>query len=145
METAQLYQSLTFLAYATGVIVILVGGMLIKVLFDLSKLTKKVDETAEMVKTELTPTLQNINKSVAIVSGIISATKYMVYICLRNFSLPSLNFLKNALNRFILIRSPKSEHPSYLTELYRRNEPVYRIKYLHIQHRIRQPALHLYN
>lgn len=74
METAQLYQSLTFLAYATGVIVILVGGMLIKVLFDLSKLTKKVDETAEMVKTELTPTLQNINKSVAIVSGIIIKT-----------------------------------------------------------------------
>ena len=74
METAQLYQSLTFLAYATGVIVILVGGMLIKVLFDLSKLTKKVDETADMVKTELTPTLQNINKSVAIVSGIIIKT-----------------------------------------------------------------------
>ncbi len=74
METAQLYQSLTFLAYATGVIVILVGVMLIKVLFDLSKLTKKVDETAEIVKTELTPTLQNINKSVEIVSGIIIKT-----------------------------------------------------------------------
>ncbi len=74
METAQLYQSLTFLAYATGVIVILVGIMLIKVLFDLSKLTKKVDETAEIVKTELTPTLKNINKSVEIVSGIIIKT-----------------------------------------------------------------------
>ena len=74
METAQLYQSLTFLAYATGIIVILVGGMLIKVLFDLSKLTKKADETVSMVNTELTPTLQNINKSVAIVSGIIIKT-----------------------------------------------------------------------
>lgn len=71
METAHLYQSLTFLAYATGIIVILVGGMLIKVLFDLSKLTKNVNETAEIVKEELTPTLKNINKSVAIVSGII--------------------------------------------------------------------------
>ena len=39
METAQLYQGLTFLAYATGVIVILVGIMLIKLLFDLSRLT----------------------------------------------------------------------------------------------------------
>ena len=71
METAQLYQSLTFLAYATGVIVILVGAMLIKVLFDLSKLTKNINETTTIVKTELTPTLQNINKSVEIVSGII--------------------------------------------------------------------------
>ncbi len=71
METAQLYQSLTFLAYATGAIVILVGIMLVKVLFDLSKLTKNVNETAEIVKAELTPTLKNINKSVEIVSGII--------------------------------------------------------------------------
>ena len=71
METAQLYQSLTFLAYSTGVIVILVGAMLIKVLFDLSKLAKNVDETATIVKTELVPTLKNINKSVEIVSGII--------------------------------------------------------------------------
>ena len=71
METAQLYQSLTFLAYSTGVIVILVGAMLIKVLFNLSKLAKNVDETATIVKTELVPTLKNINKSVKIVSGII--------------------------------------------------------------------------
>lgn len=71
METTHLYQSLTFLAYATGVIVILVGGVLIKVLFDISKLTKNVDETATVIKTELVPTLKNINKSVEIVSGII--------------------------------------------------------------------------
>ena len=71
METAQLYQSLTFLVYATGAIVILVGIMLVKVLFDLSKLAKNVNETAEIVKAELTPTLKNINKSVEIVSGII--------------------------------------------------------------------------
>lgn len=74
METAQLYQSLTFLAYATGVIVILVGIMLVKVLFDLSKLTNNLDETAGIIKTELEPTLKNINKSVEIVSGIIIKT-----------------------------------------------------------------------
>lgn len=71
METAQLYQGLTFLAYSTGAIVILVGAMLIKVLFDLSKLTKNINETASIIKDELTPTLQNINKSVEIVSGYI--------------------------------------------------------------------------
>ena len=53
METAQLYNGLTFLSYATGVIVILVGVMLAKVLFDLSKLTKNIDETTTIVKTEL--------------------------------------------------------------------------------------------
>ena len=74
METADLYQSLTFLAYATGAIVIIVGGMLVKVLFDVSKLTKNINETAAEVRTELVPTLKNINKSVVIVSGIIIKT-----------------------------------------------------------------------
>lgn len=74
METAQLYQSLTFLAYATGIIVILVGGMLVKVLFDLAKLTRNLDETTDIVKAELIPTLKNVNKSVEIVSGIIIKT-----------------------------------------------------------------------
>ncbi len=74
METADLYQSLTFLAYATGAIVIIVGGMLVKVLFDVSKLTKNINETAAEVRTELVPTLKNINKSVEIVSGIIIKT-----------------------------------------------------------------------
>jgi predicted PurR-regulated permease PerM len=74
METAQLYSGLTFLAYATGVIVIIVGGMLAVVLFNLTKLTKNLNETAEIVKTEITPTLKNINKSVEIVSGVIIKT-----------------------------------------------------------------------
>lgn len=71
METAQLYQGLTFLAYTTGVIVLLVGVMLAKVLFDVSSLTKNLNETTTIVKTELEPTLKNINKSVEIVSGVI--------------------------------------------------------------------------
>ena len=74
METTQLYQSLTFLAYATGAIVIIVGIMLFKVLFDISKLTRNLNETAEIVKTELEPTLKNVNKSVEIISGIIIKT-----------------------------------------------------------------------
>ena len=74
METGYLYQSLTFLAYATGVIVILVGVMLVKVLFDLSKLTRNINETTDIVKAELVPTLKNVNKSVEILSGIIIKT-----------------------------------------------------------------------
>ena len=74
MEMIQLYQSLTFLSYAAGVIVILAGIMLIKVLFDLSVLTKNINETTSIIKTELVPTLKNISKSVEIVSGIIIKT-----------------------------------------------------------------------
>ena len=71
MEIGQLYQGLTFLAYATGIIVILVGIMLIKVLIDVSKLANNLIDTTEIVKEELVPTLKNVNKSVEIVSGII--------------------------------------------------------------------------
>lgn len=71
MEMAQLYQGLTFLAYATGIIIIFVGIMLIKVLFDLSKLTNNINETTTIIKTELTPTLKNLNKSVDIISSLI--------------------------------------------------------------------------
>lgn len=74
MANAELYQGLTFLSYSTGIIVILVGVMLVKVLFDLSNLTKNLNETTTIVKTELEPTLKNINKSVEIVSRMIIKT-----------------------------------------------------------------------
>ena len=74
MENIQLYQGLTFLAYATGVMIIIIGGMLVRVLFDLSKLTVTINETAVIIKNELEPTLKNISKSVEIVSGIIIKT-----------------------------------------------------------------------
>ena len=74
METTQLYQGLTFLAYSTGIIVLLVGGMLFKVLYDVSHLTKNINETVTIVKTEIEPTLKNVNKSVEIISGLIIKT-----------------------------------------------------------------------
>ena len=74
MEMTQLYQGLTFLAYATGIIIILVGGMLIAVLFNLTRLLGNLNETAVIVKEELSPTLKNLNKAVEIISGIIIKT-----------------------------------------------------------------------
>jgi len=72
--TAQLNIGLTFLAYSTGVMLIIVLSMLTKLIYDFSKLTKNVDETVTIVKTELEPTLKNVNKSVEIVSGVIIKT-----------------------------------------------------------------------
>ena len=65
MEIGQLYQGLTFLAYATGIMIILVSVMLVKVLFELSKLTNNINDTTNIIKEELVPTLKNVNKTVA--------------------------------------------------------------------------------
>lgn len=70
----QLNISLTFLAYSSGIMLIVVLSMAAKVLYDLSKLTRNVDNTVTIVKTELEPTLKNVNKSVEIVSGVIIKT-----------------------------------------------------------------------
>lgn len=72
METSQiaLNQGLTFLAIATGMILIIVGGFLVKLLFDLSKLTKNVDETTTIVKTEIEPTLKELHNTLQSINSI---------------------------------------------------------------------------
>lgn len=72
METSQiiLNHGLTFLAVATGIILVIVGGFLVKLLIDLSKLTKNLDETTTVVKSEVEPTLQELNKALKSVNSI---------------------------------------------------------------------------
>jgi len=72
METSHivLNHGLTFLAYATGGILIVVGGFLINLLIDLSKLTKNVDATTTIVKTEIEPTLKELNKALQSINSI---------------------------------------------------------------------------
>lgn len=72
MEASQivLNHGITFLAVATGIILIVVGGFLIKLLFDLSKLTKNLDETTSIVKTEIKPTLDEFNKALKSINSI---------------------------------------------------------------------------
>ena len=72
METSQivLNHGLTFLAIATGIILVVVGGFLIKLLIDLSTLTKNVDETTTIVKSELEPTLHELNIALKSINSI---------------------------------------------------------------------------
>jgi Bacterial protein of unknown function (DUF948). len=72
METSQIFlnQGLTFLAVATGIIVIIVGGFLIKLLIDLTKLAKNVDETAVIIKSEIQPTLQELTNTMKSINSI---------------------------------------------------------------------------
>lgn len=76
MEYSQiaLNNGLTFLAWATGFVVLVVGGFLVKLLIDLSALSKNVNETSILINTELKPTLQEINETLHSVNELIRNT-----------------------------------------------------------------------
>jgi len=61
---------LTFLVVATAIILIVIGGFLIKLLIDLSKLTRNLDETTTIVKSEIEPTLEELNKALKSINSI---------------------------------------------------------------------------
>lgn len=72
METSQIFlnHGLTFLAIATAIILVVVGGFLVKLLIDLSKLVKNIDETTVIVKSEIKPTLHELNKALQSINSI---------------------------------------------------------------------------
>lgn len=72
METSHilLNQGLTFLAISTGIILIVVSGFLVKLLIDLSKLTKNLDETTTIVKAEIEPTMKEFNEALKSINSI---------------------------------------------------------------------------
>jgi len=76
MEPSQvlLNNGLTFLAISSGVMFIIVGGFLIKLLVDMSKLAKNVDETTSVVRNELKPTLRELNESLHTLNDFMKTT-----------------------------------------------------------------------
>ena len=76
METSQilLNNGLAFLAIASGVMFVIVGGFLIKLLIDISKLAKNVDETTSVVRNELKPTLRELNESLHTLNDFMKTT-----------------------------------------------------------------------
>ena len=76
MEMSQLAlnQGLTFLAWSTGIVVIVVAGFLVKLLIDLSTLAKNVNETSILLNTELKPTLKELNETLASINAIVKNT-----------------------------------------------------------------------
>ncbi|MDR1327919.1 MAG: hypothetical protein LBJ74_05890 [Heliobacteriaceae bacterium] len=65
---------LTFLFYATGGIIIVVGVFLGKLLFDLSALAKNVNTTSAILNTELKPTLKELSETLKSVNAIVKNT-----------------------------------------------------------------------
>lgn len=76
MEMSQiaLNHGLTFLAWATGIIVIIVAGFLVKLLIDLSVLAKNLNETSVLLNTELKPTLKELNETLTSINTIVKNT-----------------------------------------------------------------------
>lgn len=100
MEHSQieLYQGLTFLAWATGAVIIVVAGFLAKLLFDLSKLTRNLDETTTVIKAEVEPALVELNEALKTLNSIAKNADKQVDILKKSFdgmlSITSLAFLK---------------------------------------------------
>lgn len=74
VSQALLNNGLTFLAISTGIIVLIVGGFVVKLLFDLSKLVQNVNVTTELLNTELKPTLKELNQALESVNKIVQNT-----------------------------------------------------------------------
>ena len=74
VSQALLNNGLTFLAISTGIIVLIVGGFVVKFLFDLSKLVQNVNVTTELLNTELKPTLKELNQALESVNKIVQNT-----------------------------------------------------------------------
>lgn len=69
-----LNQGLTFLAWASGVILIIVAGFLIKLIIDLTALVKNVNQTSILLNTELKPTLNELNETLHSINSIVKNT-----------------------------------------------------------------------
>ena len=80
MDTSQiaLNQGLTFLAWATGVIFIVIGAFLVKLIIDLSSLAKNMDDTTTLVKTEIEPALKELNTTLQAINSVVKSTDKQV-------------------------------------------------------------------
>src|SRR5574344_2073389 len=76
MDTTQiaLNQGLTFLAWTTGIIFIIVAAFVVKLLVDLSALAKNVDETTSLVKSEIEPALKELNVALQTINNVVKNT-----------------------------------------------------------------------
>ena len=69
-----LNHGITFLVVVTAIILCVVAVYLIRLLKDLSVLTKNLNETSEILNNELKPTLQEVNETMRSINTIIRNT-----------------------------------------------------------------------
>lgn len=69
-----LNQGLTFLAWASGVVIVVVAVFLVKLLLDLSDLAKNLNCTSTMLNDELKPTLKELNETLHAINSVVKST-----------------------------------------------------------------------
>lgn len=69
-----LNQGLTFLAWASGIVIVVVAGFLVKLLIDLSDLAKSLNSTSNMLNNELRPTLKELNETLGAINSVVKST-----------------------------------------------------------------------
>lgn len=69
-----LNHGLTFLVIVTAIVIGVIGYYAVRLLMDLSTLTKNVNDTSLMLNTELKPTLKELNETMRSVNSIIQNT-----------------------------------------------------------------------
>ena len=69
-----LNQGLTFLAWVTSIVLVVVAGFLVKLLIDLSKLSKNLKETSIMLNTELKQTLNELSETLHTINELVKST-----------------------------------------------------------------------
>ena len=76
METSTILMNngIAFLAIATGIMLVVVGGFLIKLIIDVSKLAQNVDMTTTVVRNELRPTMREINEALHTLNDFMKST-----------------------------------------------------------------------
>lgn len=67
--------SLHFLIYTTGILFIIIGVFIAKLLMDLSNLTKSVDSLTKKVDQEVAPTLKEVQATLVNINSIISTVE----------------------------------------------------------------------
>jgi len=69
-----LNNGITFLVIVTAIVIGVIGYFLVRLLKDLSVLTKSINETSLILNTELKPTLKELNETMRSVNSIIQST-----------------------------------------------------------------------
>ena len=77
MET-ELSQGLTFLAWTSGVFLIIIGIFTVKLLFDLSRLTLSIKKSTDIIHTELSPIMKNLNETTTTINDLVQTTNKKV-------------------------------------------------------------------
>jgi len=74
LSQVALNHGLTFLAWITGILFIVIAVFIVKLLIDLSSLVKNLNQTSVMLNTELKPTLDELQKTLQSVNSIVKNT-----------------------------------------------------------------------